>query len=127
MTRAAEVSRAPTRRFVHLGDRLLAIGRIRAGALDVARAAEDLGVTADDVRHWLQVHVNERVVTFDELRETQPPELLRLARRVQRLADLVAQAERMVRDLHQEFTSKKSGENPHLQALRVVRAQPSGD
>ena len=128
MTRAAERKRrAPGRRFVHLGDRLQAIARIRAGLADIARVAAELDVPPEAVHHWLTVHASERTVTFEELRESTSPEILKLARRVQRLAGLVAQAERLLRELHQEFISKQFGENPHLPALRVVHAQPRSD
>ena len=123
MTRAEK----RTRRFVHLGDRLQAIARIRAGASDVKSVADELGVAAEDVAHWLQVHREERNVTLEELRAQDSPEVLKLRRRAARLADLVAQAERMLRGLHQELTSKQFVENPHLRALRVVHAQPRGD
>jgi hypothetical protein len=121
------MTRAEKRRFVHLGDRLQAIARIRAGTSDAHAIAEELGVTMDEVAHWLQVHREERNVTLEELREQATPEVLKLRRRAARLADLVAQAERMLRELHQELTSKQFGENPHLRALRVVHAQPRGD
>ena len=123
MRQADSRKKAPARRFVHLGDRLLAIGRIRSGAVTLERAAEELGVEASDVLHWIGVHGAERNVTFEELRSASP-ETERLARRVERLAGLVADAERLLRDLHQEFTSKQFGENPHLPALRVVHSQP---
>jgi len=122
-----ERKKAPSRRFVHLGDRLLAIGRIRSGAQRADEVAADLGVTPEDVAHWVEVHASDRTVTFEELRERSSPEMLKLTRRAQRLADLVAQAERLLRDLHQEFTSKQFGENPHLPTLRVVHAQPRGE
>jgi hypothetical protein len=125
MTRATERRKAPQPRFVHLGERLLAIGRIRAGALSAREAAAEVGVPVEEVLRWLHAHAGERTVTFDELRES--PEAARLGRRAQRLADLVAHAERLLRDLHQEFTSKHFGENPHLRTLRVVHAQPRVD
>jgi len=87
--------------------------------------AAELGVDASEVRYWLDVHQAERNVTFDELRAS--PETARLERRVQRLVDLVADAERLLRDLNQELASKQFGENPHLPALRVVRPQPFVD
>jgi hypothetical protein len=65
-------------RFVHLGDRLLAIGRIRAGMLSVEEAASELGVHPQDVVEWQQVHAFERMVTLDELRVVRSPQLDRL-------------------------------------------------
>jgi hypothetical protein len=88
---------------VHLGDRLLAIGRIREGMLTVADAARELGVTLDEVIGWQQVHAFERMVSLDELRRGGSPEAMRLSKRAQRLADLVADAERELRELHQEL------------------------
>jgi transposase-like protein len=127
MTQSAETRKAPARRFVHLGDRLQAIARIRAGAASTAEVAAELGVSTAEVRHWLEVHAAERTVTFEELRASASPEMLKLERRAQRLAGLLAQTERLLRELHQELTSKQFGENPHLPALRVVHAQPPGD
>ena len=112
---------------MHLGERLLAIGRIRAGALDPREAAEELGVPVEEIRRWLEAHAGERTVTFEELRVNASPEMLKLSRRAQRLAGLVAHAERLLRELHQEFTSKHLGENPHFRTLRVVHAQPRDD
>jgi hypothetical protein len=89
--------------FVHLGDRLLALGRIREGGLTVEQAARELGVTADEVIGWQQVHAFERMVSIDELRASGSPEAQRLSKRAQRLADLVADAERELRELHQEL------------------------
>jgi hypothetical protein len=123
MTRADKRAR----RFVHLGDRLQAIARIRAGTSDAGSVADELGVAPEDVAHWLEVHREERNVTLEELRSQDSPEVAKLRRRAARLADLVAQAERMLRGLHQELTSKQFVENPHLRALRVVHAQPRGD
>lgn len=127
MTRPAEKRRAPARRFVHLGERLRTLGLIRSGALDADAAARELGIPVEEILHWIDAHADERTVTFEELRGTASPEMLKLGRRAQRLADLVAEAERLLRELHQEFTSKQFDENPHLRMRRVVHAQPSGD
>ena len=89
--------------FVHLGDRLLALGRIREGVLTVDEAARELGVTADEVIGWQQVHAFERMVSIDELRGSGSPQVRRLSKRAQRLADLVADAERELRELHHEL------------------------
>jgi hypothetical protein len=119
--------KAPVRRFVHLGDRLLAIGRVQSGTLCVEDAARELNVPVEEILHWLAVHGSERTVTFGELRQRGSPEVQKLSRRAARLADLVAQAERLLRELHNELTSKQFVENPHLRALRVVHAQPHGE
>jgi hypothetical protein len=89
--------------YVHLGDRLLAIGRIREGMLTVEEAARELGVGIDEVIGWQQVHAFERMVSFEELRSGGSAEARRLSKRAQRLADLVADAERELRELHQEL------------------------
>jgi len=89
--------------FVHLGDRLLAIGRIREGMLTAAEAARELGVDVDEVIGWQQVHAFERMVSLDEMRGAGSPEVQRLSKRAERLADLVADAERELRELHQEL------------------------
>ena len=129
-----------TRRFVHLGDRLLAIERIRAGGLTLAQAAVELGVEPGEVLRWLEAHADERTVTFEELRSTSSSRATRLARRAQTLAVLVAKAEVILRHLHQEYlrsavasnepfaaadeSSKHLAENPHLRSGRVASAQP---
>lgn len=122
MKQAAEKRKTLARRFVHLGDRLSAIARIRNGEITLEQAARDFGVEPSEVMMWMSVHRADRTVTFGELRDQCSPETARLARRVQRLTELVSQAERLLRDLHQEFTSRQFGENPHLPALRVVHA-----
>jgi hypothetical protein len=96
---------------VHLGDRLLAIGRIRKGMLTVEQAARELGVGVDEVVAWLQLHAFERMVTLDELRGAGSPEVQRLSKRAQRLADLVADAERELRGLHQELLQGVTASN----------------
>jgi hypothetical protein len=95
--------------FVHLGDRLLAIARIREGMITGEQAARELGVTLDEVIDWHHMHALERMVSLDELRAGGSPEAHRLSKRAQRLADLIADAERELRGLHQEFlrASKK--------------------
>ena len=124
MTRPAEKG---SRRFIHLGDRLQALARIRAGEIDAQGVALELGIDVAQVLHWLDVHREERTVTLAELRDECTPEVLKLRRRAQRLAGLLSQAERILRELHQEFASKQFGENPHLRTLRVVHAQPRGE
>ncbi|HYC38193.1 MAG TPA: hypothetical protein VEC19_17330 [Usitatibacter sp.] len=91
------------RRFVHLGERLLAIGRVRSGLASLERVADDYGVEVDDVRSWLEIHRGECLVTFEQLGAGATPETRLLVARAQRLAELVAQSERRIRDLHQEY------------------------
>ena len=96
-------SRVARKRFVHLGDRLLAIGRIRRGVLTVAQAAADLGVTTEDVIGWQQQHAFERLVSIEDIRSPSSARVQRLARRTEQLASLVADTERELRELHQEL------------------------
>jgi len=100
-------------RFVHLGDRLLAIARIRAGTASVEAIAEEHEVEPKEVRHWLELHAEERVVLFDEFRDNASPESRGLMKRARHLAQLVAEADRLLRDLHQEYVlmlaSRRSG------------------
>jgi transposase len=114
---------AIARRHVHLGDRLLAIGRIRSGIQSVEEVARDLGVSAGDVERWLTLHADERIVTLAELRGRRRPAYARLERRARRLTRLVEEAEREVRRLERELLSKQFGEKSPESAARVVPAQ----
>ncbi len=109
--------------YVHLGDRLLAIARIRSGAQSAEEVAADLGVGPGDVERWLTVHADERIVTLAELRGRRKPAYARLEQRARRLTRLVEEAEREVRQLERELLSKQFGENTHEPAPRVVHAQ----
>jgi class 3 adenylate cyclase len=71
--------------------------------LTVEDAARELGVAVEEVIGWQQVHAFERTVSLDELRVGGSPEARSLSQRAQRLADLVADAERELRELHQEL------------------------
>jgi DNA-directed RNA polymerase specialized sigma subunit len=115
------------RRFVHLGERLASIERIRAGSITRAEAAAELGVDEAEVLRWIELHQGERVVTIDELRDSSESPGDRLAARARRLATLLAAAERRVRELHLELISKEFGEKPHRDFEPVARAQPRGD
>ena len=88
---------------MHLGERLLAIGRIRSGLASVERVADEYGIEPEEVTAWIEMHAGDRIVSLDELRMRASPEMRSLALRAQRLADLVAQSERDIRDLHQEY------------------------
>ena len=124
-------------RHVHLGDRLLDIGRVRSGLATVDEVAADLAVTRDEVLDWITQHAGERTVTLTELRAQGSPQMLRLAQRAQLLAQLVAQAERNLRSLNQELvrglapsnepfeTSNKFDEKQHGRDAHVAPVQPS--
>jgi hypothetical protein len=119
-------------KHVHLGDRLLAIGRIRSGLATVDEVAAGNGVTR------ITQHAGERMVTLGELRAQGSPQMLRLAQRAQRLAGLVAEAERSLRALNQELLRSMSPSNEPFadsnnldekappRESRVASAQPSG-
>jgi hypothetical protein len=124
------------RRFVHLGDRLLAIGRIRSGLDTIEKVADEYDIEPDEVMGWIDTHAGDRLVTLDELRVRATPEMRTLAQRAQRLALLVAEAERTIRDLHQEYILALAASNepfdyannlddfPNARAERVARRQP---
>lgn len=137
MTQPRRREAARRARHVHLGDRLLAIGRVRSGLATVDEVAHAHGVTRDDVLDWVTQHAGERTVTLDELRAQGSPQMLRLARRAQRLAELVAEAERSLRKLNQELvrglapsnepfdSSNNFDENNHAAARDVAGTQPA--
>jgi transposase-like protein len=88
---------------VHLGDRLLAIARIRSGAASIELIAEEFDIEPADVTQWLQVHGDDRVMLLSELRDGDSPQMRELMRRARLLAELVADADRSIRELHQEY------------------------
>ena len=135
MRPAAERRASRARRFVHLGERLVAVARIRAGATSVEETALALGVDAAEVAGWLSALAGERVHSLEELRQGSP-EHARLAERARRLATLVAESERALRDLHQELirgldasndadlgSSKEFALNSHFDASGVAAPQ----
>jgi|SRR5881394_3740275 len=103
MTSPTRQEGAPRKRFVHLGDRLLAIARIRSGAASIELIAEEFDVDPAEVTSWLQVHADDRVMLLSELREGDSPQMRELMRRARLLAQLVADADRSIRELHQEY------------------------
>jgi len=92
-----------TPRFVHLGDRLLALERLRAGLATMTQTAESLGVSIAELRKWQVELSRERSVSLADLRPGQGPVLQRLRARAKRLASLIAASEREIRILQQEF------------------------
>ena len=104
MTTSRASGEPPRRtRFVHLGDRLLAIGRIRSGVASVDLIAQEYGVGTEDVLGWIDAHSGDRFTSLDELRPFGSPEMRGLAQRARHLANLVAEADRLIRELHQEY------------------------
>ena len=125
----------PGRRHVHLGERLEAVARVRGGEA-VEDVAVDLGVAIDDVHAWVAALADDRVHTLEEMRHGDSPERMKLVKRARRLADLVAESERTLRDLHQELIrglspsndeiaepSKEVALNPQFRAQRVATSQ----
>jgi transposase len=128
-TKRASRRRDKRSRFVHLGERLAAIEKIRRGTLTVDAAAESIGVTREEIARWQRQHAGERHLSFDELRSPGGRQALRLERRVRMLTRLVADSERQLRELHQELLrprhlSKQVEEKQHLRANAVAGAQP---
>jgi hypothetical protein len=96
---------------VHLGDRLLALGRVNAGACTLAEAARSLGVDVAQLRKWQQIHAGDRIVSVSELRSRNGTALRRLRARALRLAHLVARSERVLRTLHQRLLRTSQSEH----------------
>ena len=94
----ANTNRSAKPRHVHLGERLEAIERIRRGELDVEGAALRWGVEPDEIRRWLEMHAGDRPLTLEEV--VQSPDVVRLTKRAQRLAELIATSESTIRMLH---------------------------
>ena len=92
-------SRPERERHVHLGTRLLWVERIRRGEASCEDAAAELAVPVELVRKWLERHANERPVSIDEI--VTRPDVLRLTKRVERLAQLIAMSESTLRTLNQ--------------------------
>jgi len=103
MTSPTRQEGAPRKRFVHLGDRLLAIARVRSGAASIELVAEEFDVEPSEVASWLQVHADDRVMLLSELRDGASPQVRDLIRRARLLAELLADADRIIRELHQEY------------------------
>jgi hypothetical protein len=133
----AERKPRPGRRHVHLGERLEAVARVRAGE-SIEEVAIDVGVAVHDVEAWVAALCAERLYTLEEIRHGDSPERMKLMRRAQRLADLVAESERTLRDLHQELIrglapsndddagpSKEVALNSHFGTPRVATSQRS--
>jgi len=120
---------------VHLGDRLVAVSRIRSGVATVMETARSLGVTEGEVLAWMRDHAHERMHSLEEIRRGGSPVHHRLSERAQRLAALVAESERELRILHQELLGGLEASNDDAQpskelasisqfgGTRVARAQ----
>ena len=84
-------------RHVHLGERLNAIERIRAGEITPEEAANELDVPPAAVHEWMAVHANDRIFSLEEARVA--PEVQKLSRRAQRLVELIETADDTIRAL----------------------------
>jgi transposase-like protein len=104
------------RKHVHLGERLEAIDRIREGRAGVDQVAREMGVSSADVREWQHRHSSDRTVLLAEIRRPQSAEESRLAARVQLLARLVADADRELRALHEEYIRSLPASNELFEA-----------
>lgn len=110
------------RRYVHLGERLTTIGRIRSGTWSIDDAARELGVTREEVAEWQSRYRNDRVLSFEELRGGGSPETLRLHRRAGQLAGLIEETERQIRDLHQELLGSLQPSKQFVQETTLLQA-----
>ena len=93
-------------RHVHLGERLDAIERIRAGHLTPEQAADELDVPPAAIHEWMALHANDRIYSIEEARVS--PEVMRLSKRAQRLVELIETADDTIRALsHRLVESQK--------------------
>jgi DNA-directed RNA polymerase specialized sigma subunit len=97
-------------RHVHLGERLDAIERIRAGEATPEEVAAEFEVPAEEVHQWMQVHREDRIVSLDETRVQ--PEVRRLSRRAERLVALIATADTTIRVLNRMLAEASAGRSP---------------
>jgi len=93
------VNKPARERHVHLGTRLAVVERIRRGEVSCDEAAAELGVPVEMLYTWLERHAEERPISIEEI--VMRPDVLRLARRVERLAQLIAMSESTLRTLNQ--------------------------
>jgi transposase-like protein len=102
------------RRHVHLGERLDAIARIRAGEASPEQVAAEFEVLPEEVHQWVQVHGDDRIVSLDETRVL--PEVRRLSRRAERLVELIANADVTIRVLNRMLAEASGGRSPTLES-----------
>jgi DNA-directed RNA polymerase specialized sigma subunit len=98
------------RRHVHLGERLDAIERIRAGDATPEQIAAEFEVLPEEVHQWIQVHGEDRIVSLDETRVL--PEVRRLSRRAERLVELISNADVTIRVLNRMLAETSAGRTP---------------
>jgi hypothetical protein len=97
-------------RHIHLGDRLEVIERIRAGQATPEKAADELGVPAEEVHLWMQIHGDDRIVALDDTRVS--PEVRQLSKRAERLVELIAGADLTIRILNRMLAEISAGRPP---------------
>jgi hypothetical protein len=112
MKKASRKVVEPVPGYVHLGERLLAVGRIRAGVSTPTQVAHELGVKLEDVRQWQVHYAGDRTVGLQEFRRQGPREAWELEMRARRLADLIAETERDLRALHRELFRGMAAQEP---------------
>jgi len=91
----------------HLGERIEAVERIRAGGTSVEETARHFGLPEDEVRAWLTIHANDRTVILAHLRSELAGEAGRLLREAQALRQLIANTDRTLNLLHAQLLSRK--------------------
>jgi hypothetical protein len=89
-------------RHVPLGRRLEAAERVRAGTWAVDEAAQALGVAPEEVERW--VASDERAVNVADI--VASPHERRLTRRAERLVDLIAAADELIRRLNERLAAE---------------------
>ena len=94
-------SRRP--RHSHLGVRLQAVERIRAGSATVEQCARDLELEPEVIREWLARHRDDRATSIGEI--MQGSERFVLERRVERLRECLARTERELMRLHRRLVA----------------------
>ena len=94
-------SRRP--RHVHLGVRLHAVERIRDGRTTLDECARELELDPGVIREWLAHHGDDRPTSVREI--MQDSERFQLERRVERLRECLARAERELARLHRQLVA----------------------
>jgi transposase-like protein len=90
-------------RHVHLGDRLRAVERIRAGETTVEACARELELQPGVIREWLARYGADRPTSIGEI--VRGSERSLLERRVARLRECLATTERELTRLHKQLVA----------------------
>ena len=100
---AARVTKRKGAKHFHLGVRLRAVERIRAGTSTVAACARELDLEPEMIREWLARHGAERSTSIGEILRGSERSLLE--RRVERLRECLARTERELTRLHKQLVA----------------------